>query len=235
MFTNVFDKYDFVDGAIIPRPTEPEVFGSLRSPEALRPLSQEEEITLAECETVVDEHRESFFKAASALLTLHDQRLYLKTHNTFHAYVQERFGFQRAHAYRQMNAARLLVQMSPTGDIAHEVTEGVVRKVEALPSTERQAVVDEVRRSGGPVTKANINQAYEKLAPAKKPAKSVKINSAECPSTEPTMKPAVSVNHLKELADKAVALFKDNRDSDALANILQELQAGLTCLALQNN
>lgn len=234
MCLNICEKYDFVNDTIVLRPTEPDEFGSIQPPEALRTLSTEEETLLTGCEQVVDEHRDSFFKAASALLTLHSQKLYLKTHITFHAYVQERFGFQRSQAYRIMNAARLLNAMSPSGDIDPKVTEGQLRKVAELPDVQKEAVIDEIKQSGQTVTPVLIKHARQKHAPAVVEKDARAASKRRDNPTGITVKPAVTINHLKNQADQAVALFESNSQIE-LGAVLKDLQAGLTSLSLQNN
>ena len=49
----------------------------------------------------------------SALKLLRDRRLYRSTHGTFEEYAKERFGYNRAHAYRLINAAAVLENLSP--------------------------------------------------------------------------------------------------------------------------
>jgi hypothetical protein len=49
----------------------------------------------------------------SALKQLRDLRLYRSTHGTFEEYAKERFGYNRAHAYRLINAAAVLENLSP--------------------------------------------------------------------------------------------------------------------------
>ena len=53
------------------------------------------------------------------------RRLYRHTHATFEDYCRERWGMNRAHAYRLIDAATVAVNLSPMGDI--------------LPTAERQA------------------------------------------------------------------------------------------------
>ena len=73
-------------------------------------------ITVQESEELTtDEERErhrlelkvelGFQEAVKALKELRDKKLYRSTHQTFEDYVIGRFGMQRAHAYRLINAA----------------------------------------------------------------------------------------------------------------------------------
>jgi len=59
----------------------------------------------------------AFTEACFALRSLRDKKLYRSTHSTFENYVLERFGMKRAHAYRLINAAAVVENLSPIGDI----------------------------------------------------------------------------------------------------------------------
>lgn len=50
---------------------------------------------------------------AKALLTLRDERLYHRTHETFEQYVEQRWGIERAHAYRVCGWAGEVAAVSP--------------------------------------------------------------------------------------------------------------------------
>ena len=47
----------------------------------------------------------AFFEAGKALAELRDRRLYRSTHSTFEEYCKDRFGFERRHPYRLIEAA----------------------------------------------------------------------------------------------------------------------------------
>ncbi|WP_235083015.1 hypothetical protein ACF3DV_26635 [Chlorogloeopsis fritschii PCC 9212] len=60
----------------------------------------------------------AFFEAGKALMELRDHRLYRSTHKTFEEYCKDRFGFERRHPYRLIEAAVVvdnLMQMCPNG------------------------------------------------------------------------------------------------------------------------
>ncbi|MGF1988870.1 MAG: hypothetical protein RMY62_013510 [Nostoc sp. ZfuVER08] len=60
----------------------------------------------------------AFFEAGKALAELRDRRLYRSTHRTFEEYCKDRFGFERRHPYRLIEAAIVvdnLMQMCPNG------------------------------------------------------------------------------------------------------------------------
>lgn len=58
----------------------------------------------------------AFFEAGKALAELRDRRLYRSTHSTFEEYCKDRFGFERRHPYRLIEAAGVvdnLIKMCP--------------------------------------------------------------------------------------------------------------------------
>ncbi|MBE8989838.1 hypothetical protein IQ275_22200 [Nostoc sp. LEGE 12450] len=58
------------------------------------------------------------FEAGKALMELRDRRLYRSTHSTFEEYCKDRFGFQRRHPYRLIEASAVfdnLMKMCPNG------------------------------------------------------------------------------------------------------------------------
>ena len=58
----------------------------------------------------------AFYLAGCALRELRDRKLYRSTHETFEKYCQDRFGMQRRHPYRLIDAASVvdnILQMCP--------------------------------------------------------------------------------------------------------------------------
>ncbi len=83
---------------------------------------------------------QAFWEAGRALKQLRDKRLYRSTHKTFEEYCKDRFGFERRHPYRLINAAEVvdrLIQMCPNGAQA-ENTQMCPNGSQILPTSERQ-------------------------------------------------------------------------------------------------
>jgi hypothetical protein len=72
-------------------------------------------VTLAACETVIERGLATFIEVGQALLRIRDEKLYRETNKSFEAYCQERWDFERAHAYRLIEAGEVCLQI---GDIA---------------------------------------------------------------------------------------------------------------------
>ena len=122
-------------------------------------LTEEEAHDLAVLEGIVSRCKQSFESAGVALARIRDGRLYRKTHSTFEDYCAERWGWQRAHAYRLIEFAE--IKMSPIGDkIANEAQARELAKVEP----ERRVEVLEVAATNGGTAKA-IREAAKTICP----------------------------------------------------------------------
>lgn len=90
-------------------------------------------------EQVVDDVKGGIEKLASigdaSLKVLRDKRLYRTTHKTFEDYCQERFGFERRYANRQIFYSGIQELLGPRGP----KTEYQSRPLVSLPTTELQA------------------------------------------------------------------------------------------------
>ena len=88
-------------------------------------LTATEATELSQLEATIERGLKTFVEVGGALLRIRDGRLYRASGNTFEEYCRTRWGMERAHAYRMIEAASVVTNLSPMGDI--------------LPTTERQA------------------------------------------------------------------------------------------------
>ncbi len=72
--------------------------------------------TLAECESVIERGLATFVEVGQALMEIRDRRLYREQYETFEDYCRERWGWERAHAYRLIDSAQVAKLLSPIGD-----------------------------------------------------------------------------------------------------------------------
>jgi hypothetical protein len=80
-------------------------------------LVQREPRSLADCERVIEQGKQTFMEVGQALLEIRDRRLYLETHATFADYCSERWGFSDRHARRLMAATRYALESGPMGPV----------------------------------------------------------------------------------------------------------------------
>ncbi|OKH31791.1 hypothetical protein NIES2119_27880 [[Phormidium ambiguum] IAM M-71] len=80
-------------------------------------LNASERARLDELETAIDRGLQTFYEVGKALEEIREQKLYRETHKTFEAYCRDRWGIARPTAYRFINAAQVMENLSPIGDI----------------------------------------------------------------------------------------------------------------------
>ncbi len=126
--------------------------------EVVEELSPEEAADRQRLELRVER---AFYQAGSALRELRSRRLFRSTHKTFEHYCRERFGFQRAHSYRLIDAAVVMdnlspnnaqASLSPNGRQILPTNERQVRDLIGLePDEQRQVWSEAVEQAGGKV------------------------------------------------------------------------------------
>lgn len=97
--------------------------------------------SLAQYEKIIEQGVDVFFRVGVALAAIRDEKLYRINHKTFEAYCRERWGFERAHAYRLIESSKVLENLSPIGDkIQLPKNESHLREIAKVPP-ERQAEI----------------------------------------------------------------------------------------------
>jgi hypothetical protein len=75
-------------------------------------LTHGEMVTLESLEQFITLNMSTALQVAEALKKIHDEKLYRGTHSSFNQYVKDRFGIQKAHAYRMIYAGRTIEDLS---------------------------------------------------------------------------------------------------------------------------
>jgi hypothetical protein len=129
---------------------------------------------LAALERRIEKGVAIFHEVGQALLDIRDQRLYRQSHETFEAYLRDRWDMARDRAYQLMGAAEV-VNVVPEGP----VNEAQARELVPVMHNQGPEVATEVWReakaiaqeAGRPVTAQTVRQvAKQRLAPANTPA-----------------------------------------------------------------
>lgn len=133
---------------------------------AVQILEELTEVEAAELHRLELKVERAFYEAGTALREIRDKRLYRSTHRTFEQYCQDRFGFQRAHSYRLIEAAAIVDNLSPNtasnnlspnGRQILPTSERQVRDLINLePDEQRQIWQQAVVESGGKVPSGRI-------------------------------------------------------------------------------
>lgn len=88
-------------------------------------LTDGEKEAFEKCEGIISRGLNSFIEVGIALLSIRDSKLYRESYATFEQYCRERWAFSRTQAYRLMDAAGVINDLSPNGG--------------QIPANERQA------------------------------------------------------------------------------------------------
>lgn len=113
---------------------------------------------LSECETIIERGLSTFVEVGNALLEIRDSRLYRESHATFEDYCKGRWGMARANAYRLIEAAKAVADLSPIGDIPK--TESQARELAAIEPPLRASVWERALETApeGKVTAAHVRE-----------------------------------------------------------------------------
>lgn len=136
---------------------------------------------LFELEERIEKGLQTFIDVGNSLLEIRDRRLYKEQgYVRFEDYCQERWGWKRAHVYRQIEAALTAQVLSPIGDIPK--TESQIRELTPLIKTDEQEAVETWRQlqeeHGEKVTASIIRAAVqEKLQPEPRTAAQLIVSS----------------------------------------------------------
>jgi hypothetical protein len=134
---------------------------------------------LADLEQTISAFRGNFHQAGRALLKIRDKALYREVlFDSFPDYVKTRWDISRSQAYRLMNAARVMDNLSPIGDILPQ-TESQARVLAELSFHDQRRVWRDFLASGRPLTAKNLR----KLVKGKK-AKAGRLNTAPIVSAD---------------------------------------------------
>jgi len=79
-------------------------------------LNASERARLDELEMAIDRGLQTFYEVGKALEEIREQKLY-RDHKTFETYCRDRWGIARPTAYLFINAAQVMENLSPIGDI----------------------------------------------------------------------------------------------------------------------
>jgi hypothetical protein len=118
-------------------------------------LSQTEALALKACEYTIEKGFATFVQVGNALLEIRDEKLYRQDYGTFEEYCRQRWGIERAHAYRLINASKVAGNVSPIGDI-QPTSESQVRPLAKLEPEEQREVWEKA-------TQANPNPTAKQI------------------------------------------------------------------------
>lgn len=111
------------------------------------PLSTSERNKLARLEQSIEKRLGQFFRVGGALKVIRDKLLYREQFGTFEEYAERRWGIGRSYAYRLIEAANVIGDLSPMGNISPQ-SERQCRPLVPLNKDQRQEVWDQATNGG---------------------------------------------------------------------------------------
>jgi hypothetical protein len=131
--------------------------------ELFAPLTEVEQLALAEAEQVIERGLKTFVEVGNALTAINESRLYRTSHQSFEAYAKERWNLSRPRAYELMTAAEVMSAMADTEQLPSN--ERQVRELAKVPEPERADVWREtVERTEGKPTAAAVAETAKRAA-----------------------------------------------------------------------
>ena len=130
-------------------------------------LSRPERSRLKELEAQIQAGIQIFFRVGKALLEIQATRLYRETHATWEAYCLDRWGIGKSQAYRLIQAAEVVEDLSPIG--GEPPNERQARELVPLDADQRRRVWDEATAGGTQDTTATRLQELTAKALASLP------------------------------------------------------------------
>jgi hypothetical protein len=116
------------------------------------------EARLAQLESVIKKYRQDFYAVGKALAEIRDGRHYHKlTFKSFDSYVRLRWDMGRSHAYRLIEAAAVIDNLSPIGE-ALPKNESQARALTRLDAFSQRRLWRDFLSTGQKLTAANIKK-----------------------------------------------------------------------------
>ena len=130
-------------------------------------LSIVESKSLSSLEQVIERGQKTFLEVGKALLAIQEQKLYRQDYKTFAEYCNDRGGFDKRHAYRLIDSAKVVENVTNWSQtIDTPKNESQARPLALLPADQQANawadVVDECKERGEPITAAAVVEVVEK-------------------------------------------------------------------------
>jgi hypothetical protein len=123
---------------------------------------------LMELEGVIESERRGFYKIGKALKEIRDDRLYRQLlFESFDAYLRERWDMSKSHAYRLIEACRVIDNLSPLGEVLPE-NEAQLRPLGHLNPFDQRRIWRDFLAAGMALNARNIKRFVSKYVGAEK-------------------------------------------------------------------
>lgn len=128
-------------------------------------VSQKITTRLQQAEEAIEQGLISYKEAGKALMDIRDEGLYKQSHDTFEAYLKERWNWERSYAHRLIEAAKVADNLLPIGNVPSN--EAQARELTKLPTADLQRAAYGVaetiaeQNKAGKVTAKDVKNAVE--------------------------------------------------------------------------
>ena len=113
---------------------------------------------LAHLESMIKKYRQDFYSVGKALTEIRDGRYYLKlSFKSFESYLKHRWDLGRSHAYRLIEAAVIIDNLSPIGDVVPQ-NEAQARALSRLDLFSQRKVWRHFLNTQKPLSAVNISK-----------------------------------------------------------------------------
>jgi hypothetical protein len=123
----------------------------------------------AELEQIIERGLGTFVEVGRALLEIQQRRLYRGAgHRTFADYVAKRWDLSSAHAYRQIEASKVVDILSPIGEVPLPANEAQARELAPLvndPEAVRAVWIETIQEGEGRVTARAVRERVSARRP----------------------------------------------------------------------
>lgn len=114
---------------------------------------------LVRLETVIDTNQRNFYQIGGALKQIRDERLFRTLlYDRFETYVKERWDMARSQAYRLIEAAAVMENLSPIGDKILPKNESQARVLARYSKEDQQKIWQGFIHSGTNLTAGNLRK-----------------------------------------------------------------------------
>jgi hypothetical protein len=202
---------------------DPEPLREILRPEKLPArLTSDQRLKFEACEATIARGWHTFVEVGAALTEIRDQGLYREQHKDFEAYCRFRWGYARTHAYRLIDAAGVIKDLSPIGDkLPKPANEAQVRELVPVPNDKRAEVWKNAVAAAGedPLTARVVRAVAAEFRPAPKSNRTRPSSGNKGPSWA-TLRPAL------RLIDEAERAAKE-KDFARVRELLKRLRTRL--------
>lgn len=188
-------------------------------------------------ETVISKGMETFVEVGTALAAIRDEKLWRDRSTSFANYLEFYWpDIKRAHAYRLMDAAETVAELSPMGDTPLPTSERQARELRPLKGNP-EAAADAMRKASedGPATAKKIAEAVADVTPVPKGSDVMKERVGDLRETDPEIRAAHLtgtlssglvdlLNKIRKYDPVEVAAAVSGRDAGRIDRLMNEAE-----------